>query len=360
MRYLLGSKRTLIVRGPASLRLLGGQATALGAPLESRKVVVQQEKQLPIETTSEADLDVVLAESGSILEVDGSTIPRSWHSALDALREMKQGKVVIVGAQDVGKSTLCTYLANGLLKGGGMPRLVDADIGQADIGPPTTLGKAIVSEYISSLLDLSPLAMIFIGDTSPNRVQSKLVEGIRRLSNTGEQALTIINTDGWVVDPEALTYKVELIKAVQPDLVLGITTGQELESILSGTSAVSMRIDAPASILARSRSDRRQIRTAGYRRFLDGGKTMKYPLRETQLKLPNGLQPIQSVRISELRNLIVGLLDAQGYLLQIGILQSLDEDSFRVYSRSTDHLRNIELGNVKLSTDGIELGYLEW
>jgi polynucleotide 5'-kinase involved in rRNA processing len=211
--------------------------------------------------------------------------------------------------------------------------------------------------YISSLLDLSPLAMIFIGDTSPNRVQSKLIEGIRRLSNTGKQALTIINTDGWVLDPEALTYKVELIKTVQPDLVLGVTAGQELESILSGTSAMSMRIEAPASILPRSRSDRRQIRTAGYQRFLEGGKTMKYLLRETKLKMPNDLQ---SVPISELGNLIVGLLDAQGYLLQIGILQSLDHESFRVYSRSTDHLKEVELGNVKLSPDGVELGYLEW
>lgn len=357
MRYLLGRGRTLIVRGPASLQLLGGQATTLGAPLESRKVVIRKEKQLPIETTSEADLDVVMNESGSMHEVDGSTIPRSWHSALNALIEMEQGKVVIVGAQDAGKSTLCTFLANGLLKDGVVPRLVDADIGQADIGPPTTLGNAIVPMYISSLLDLSPLAMIFIGDTSPNRVQSKLIEGIRRLSNTGKQALTIINTDGWVLDPEALTYKVELIKTVQPDLVLGITAGQELESILSGTSAMSMRIEAPTSILPRSQSDRRQIRTAGYRRFLEGGKTMKYLLRETKLKIPNHLQ---SVPISELRNLIVGLLDAQGYLLQIGILQSLDQESFRVYSRSTDHLKEVELGNVKLSPDGVELGYLEW
>ncbi len=348
------------MRGPASLRLLDGEATALGAPLGGRKVVVRQEKQLPIETTSGADLDLVMAESGSIIEVDGSTIPRSWYSALDALMEMEQGKVVIVGAQDVGKSTLCTFLANGLLKGRVTSRLIDADIGQADIGPPTTLGEAIVSEYISSLIDLSQLAMIFIGDTSPNRVQSKLIEGIQRLSNTRKQALTIINTDGWVSDAEALTYKVELIKAVQPDLVLGLTRGQELESILSGTSVMSMQIEAPTSILTRSRSDRRQIRTAGYRRFLDGAKMMKFPLRETRLKLPNDLQSIQSVRISELRNLIVGLLDAQGYLLQIGILQNVDEDSLRVYSRSTDQLKEIELGNVKLSNDGIELGYLTW
>jgi polynucleotide 5'-hydroxyl-kinase GRC3/NOL9 len=359
MRYLLGRNRTLIVRGPATLRLLGGEATALSAPLENRKIVVRQEKQLPIETTSEADLDVVMAESGSLFEIDGSTIPESWHSALDVLMEMEQGKVVIVGAQDVGKSTLCTFLANSLLKSGIMSRLVDADIGQADIGPPTTLGKATAHDYVTSLSDLSPLAMIFVGDTSPNRVQSRVVDGIRLLANAEERALTFINTDGWVLDPEAITYKVELIKAAQPDLVLGITTGQELESILSGTSAVSMRIDSPMSILARSRSDRRQLRRARYRRFLDGGKTAKYRRRETRLKLPNGLKSTESMRTSELRNLIVGLLDDQGYLLQIGILQSLDEDSIGVYSRPSAHIGEIELGNVRLSKDGVELGYLE-
>lgn len=110
MRYLLAPEKTLIVRGPASLRLLSGQATTLGAPLESRKVVVRQEKQLPIETSSEADLEIVLGESGSIFEVEGSTIPRSWFSALDVLVEMEQGKVMIVGATDVGKSTLSTFL----------------------------------------------------------------------------------------------------------------------------------------------------------------------------------------------------------------------------------------------------------
>ena len=177
MRYLLGSKRTLIVRGPASLQLLGGQATALGAPLESRKVVIRQEKQLPIETTSEADLDVVMDESGSMLEVDGSTIPRSWHSALNALIEMEQGKVVIVGAQDAGKSTLCTFLANGLLKDGVVPRLVDADIGQADIGPPTTLGKAIVSDVYFVTSRLEPVGYDFHWRHKPESGPIKIDRG---------------------------------------------------------------------------------------------------------------------------------------------------------------------------------------
>ena len=87
---------------------------------------------------------------------------------------------------------------------------------------------------------------------------------------------------------------------------------------------------------------------------------MKYSFLETTLKIPNRLKSIHSVPIWLLRNLIVGLLDAQGYLLQIGILQNLDENSFSVYSRPAEGLRDVELGNVKLSPSGVELGYLEW
>jgi len=360
MRYLLDSGKTLIVRGPASLRLLSGRATALCAPLRSRKLVVRQERQLPIETSTGAHLEILLGELGSIFEVDGSTIPRSWYSALDALIEMDQGKVVIVGATDVGKSTLSTFLANGLLKNKISSRIVDADIGQADVGPPTTVGSAVPSSYLSSLVDLVPSALIFIGHTSPTRVQPKLLNGIRRLLNNRQQSLTIINTDGWVSDPDAIVYKAALIEAIRPDLVLGIAIGGELEPILSRAAAISMQIEAPATILMRSRRDRREIRAAAYRRFLDGGKTRTYSVREIHVRLPYGLPQTESARTSELGNLVVGLLDSEGYLLQIGVLLALEEDLVKVYSRPADHLREIELGYVKLSAAGAELGYLEF
>jgi polynucleotide 5'-hydroxyl-kinase GRC3/NOL9 len=360
MQYLLGPRKTLIVRGPASIALLTGKATALCAPLENRPVTVQSEKQLPIETSAEAFLNVLLGKSGGVYEVDGSTIPSSWDSALETLVEMEQGKVVIVGATDVGKSTLSTFLANGLLRNKISSRIVDADIGQADIGPPTTIGSSNPHAYISSLGDLKPSALIFVGHTSPSRVQSKLLASIRRILNDDQHLLTIINTDGWVLDPQAVTYKTELIEAIQPDLVLGIAISGELESIISKTSVASMRIKAPAAALSRSASDRREIRKIAYRRFLDEGRVRGYSVREIKLKLPPDLTPIQFARTSGLSNLLVGLVDDRGFLLQIGVLLSLEKELVRVYSRPTDPFEEIEVGYVRLSTDGVELGYLEY
>ena len=361
MRYLLAPDGTLIVRGPASLRLLSGEATVLGAPLEhGRKLVVRQEKQLPIEAKSEVDVEIILGESGKIFEIEGGTIPASWRSAVEAIAEMAQGKVLVIGATDVGKSTLCTYLTNELLKRGLRLRLIDADIGQADIGPPTTIASATPAGFLSSLVDLNPDAMIFIGHTSPSQVETQLIEGIKRLGNQDQQSLTIINTDGWALDPEAILYKIKLITATEPDLVVGLATGTELQPILSGSRAISINVEAPEIVLTRSRSDRREIRIAGYRRFLDGGTTRTLPLRKVKVRMPKGFPPLQSRYSRELSNLIVGLLDEKGYLLQIGVLLDFGTGLLKVYSRPIEGVREIELGYVKLSTDGVELGYLEF
>jgi polynucleotide 5'-hydroxyl-kinase GRC3/NOL9 len=360
MRYLLAPENTLIVRGPASFRLLNGEAAVLGAPLTRNiRLVVRQEKQLPIEARSEADLEITLSESGSVFEVQGSTIPTSWDSAVEALAEMEQGKVMVIGATDVGKSTLSTYLTNRLFGLGIESTVVDGDIGQADIGPPTTIGHAVPTGYVSSLVDLKPDGIIFTGHTTPSQVETKLIEGIRRLSDRNHQSLTIINTDGWVLDPEAVIYKIRMIEAIQPDLILGISTSTELQPILSGARGMSLRIEAPQNVLPRSRSDRREIRTAGYRRFLAGATTRTYALDNIRLKLPKSAQSIEAATTLDLKNLIVGLLDADGYLLQIGVLLGFERNLLRLHSRAADEVEEIELGHVKLSVDGVELGYLE-
>jgi len=362
MRYLLASHNTLVVRGPASVRVLSGEAAVLGAPLgKDEKLVIRREKQLPIEALSDLDLEIFSGGLGNVFEVEESTIPRSWKSAVEALAEMRQGIVTVIGGTDVGKSTLCTYAVNGLLSKGLTLRVIDADIGQADIGPPGTVGSAVPSQHVSSLVDLNPESLIFIGDTSPSRVEAKLISAIRRLVDldSKHQSLTIINTDGWILDPEAVLYKIQLISAILPDLVIGIGTSTELQSILSVPKARSMIVEAPEKALPRSRSDRRAIRNAGYRRFLNGGAVQTVPLDTVEVRKPTELPSLTTPLKDNLKNLLVGLLNEHGYLLRIGILMNAEHDFLKIFSRSVERSRIVELGYVKLSTDGTELGYVD-
>lgn len=360
MRYVLAARRTLIIKGSASFRLVDGEATILDAPLErDRMLTVEPERQLPVEAQRESFLEIALRRTGEAFEFEQSTIPASWSLATDTLAELEQGTVMVIGATDVGKSTFCMYAANRLLRNHLRARIIDADVGQADIGPPTTIGCSSVTSFSSSLVDLKPEKLIFMGHTNPKRIESKLIHGMKRLSGGHHDSLTIINTDGWVLDPEAIAYKTRMISSVNPDLVVGMGAENELHPILSLQKSHSIAISTAKDVLIRSRSDRRAIRTANYRRHLESGRAQTIPLDEVNVLTPNGFPPIQSIAGRQLAGLALGLLDNDGYMLHFGILQGVENGNLKVYSKSVEAVRNVELGYVRLTTKGIELEYFE-
>jgi polynucleotide 5'-hydroxyl-kinase GRC3/NOL9 len=360
MRYFLAPNNTLMIRGPAYCRLLNGEAEVLGAPLDrQRTLTINRDKQIPVEAATEADFEISMGNSSKIFEIEGSTIPASWAVAAEALAEMEKGKVILIGMTDVGKSTLSTYLTNKLLGKQLSFHIIDGDIGQADIGPPTTIAYSIPTTSISSLVELRPESIIFIGHTNASQVESKIIDGIRRLSNRARNSLTIINTDGWVLDSEAISYKIRMIAATEPDLVIGLATGGELQPILSSSHARALNIDTAKDVLARSRSDRRETRITGYRRFLEGARMRPISLRKVDLSTPVGFPSVHGPKARELNSLIVGLLDDEGYMLEIGVFMGFANDTARVYCRSVEHVHKIEVGYIKLLKDGTELGYFE-
>jgi len=147
-----------------------------------------------------------------------------------------------------------------------------------------------------------------------------------------------------------------LLTEVKPDLVLGVAYSNELESILGSARFHSLKIDASKEILERSRVDRRGIRTEGYRRFLEGATTRTIDLKKTQLSRPSHRAEIVNDRA--LRNLIVGILDAGGFLVEIGILMEIEGQVARIYSRAMGAFGHVAVGYVKLSTSGREIGFL--
>lgn len=366
MRYLLRSKNTLIIRGPASVRMISGEATALGKPFDRHaRTIIGSEKQLPIESLSEADLQIALGDSGGVEESEGSTIPKSWRLAVDALLEMHEGTVAVIGGTDVGKSTFCVYVCNMLINVGMNLRIIDADIGQADIGPPGTISLAAPTRCLTSLVDLRASKLLFMGHVTPSYVEQRLFEGIGRLTDIDRErrSLTLINTDGWIIGSDAVAYKTSLISSLKPDLAIGISTDDcvsELQSILSISKQRSMLVQAAKKALRRSRSDRRLLRQSKFRRFLDNAGVTQIPLNAAHIWKPRNFPPLQlNVLNPEFKNLLVGLSDQDGFLLQIGILIEVDGRSLRIFSRSAEHVRNVEFGYVHLLQDGTEIGYVD-
>ena len=347
------------MKGPAALALTSGEASVLAAPLnKSQCLVIPQEKQIPVEAKSEVDLELKVGVGGEITEIDGSSLPESWKTAVESLEAVGEGIAMIIGPTDVGKSTLCTYIVNQLLNRRIRLQVVDADIGQADIGPPTTVASATPSLPVPSLTELRPERIVFVGHTSPSIVQSKVINGIQR-TMTDSKVLVVINTDGWILDPEAIRYKISLISAIKPDIVVAMGPEVALRPILDTTRTMQVSAEASQAILPRSRNDRKKIREAAYRRFLQGSAIQTLPMNDWRIKLRASIRESFSRRESKLNNIIVGLLDEESYMLRVGVLLGMERNSLQLYCSSPDQATSLEFGYVRLSIDGLELGFVD-
>src|SRR6266481_4535827 len=106
----LDSESTVIVDGPASVNLARGEASSLGAPLNSNDWnVLHRDQRLTIETNSRCSIDIRLGKGGRSERFAGSTIPVGWKEA-SQLSISTSGTLVILGDVDSGKSTLSTFL----------------------------------------------------------------------------------------------------------------------------------------------------------------------------------------------------------------------------------------------------------
>jgi polynucleotide 5'-hydroxyl-kinase GRC3/NOL9 len=301
---------------------------------------------------------VKLGENGAYKQINGSTIPPSWREAGDLLTQSR-GLAVVLGDVDVGKSTLSTYLANVCFDHGIQTSVIDGDVGQADIGPPTTTSSSTASNHILNLQDLRPDRSRFIGDTSPASVSAKLIQSITYLRDeiraSGE--LIILNTDGWVRDEEAVRYKLQLLNNLKPNLILGLSSNNELDPILDLQQYATLRLEASPFARTRTREERRKTREEGYRRFLQNPKHLDLDVNTIKLRMFNKPRQQRIDQDSTHRGTLAGLLDEKGVLLSIGRIVRIQNGIVRVTTAAKERPRIVELGAVILSSRFAEVGY---
>jgi len=301
---------------------------------------------------------VKTGEKGDYKQVDGSTISPSWREASDLVRQTR-GLAIILGDVGVGKSTLATYLANVCFDHGIQTSIIDGDIGQTDIGPPTTTSSSTVSNHILSLQDLRPERSHFIGDTSPSSVTAKLVQSITHLKDeiSGRSEVIILNTDGWVRDEEAVSYKLQLLHSLQPTLLLGLSSNKELDPILEQQQWKTLRLEVSSCARPRTREERKKTREEGYRRFFRNSKHLNFNLNTIKLRTFNKSRQQKIDQDSTYKGTLAGLLDEEGMLLSVGRIVRIQNGILRVTTTTGKKPRIVELGAVILSSRFAEVGY---
>jgi polynucleotide 5'-hydroxyl-kinase GRC3/NOL9 len=346
-----------------------------------------------------------------------------WERAAEAILE-RPGVVVLLGASDSGKTTLGRVLAWRWRAAGKVVGLVDGDIGQSSIGPPTTVGLAMFPPNDPRTPSVSPLTMQFVGSTSPTGHFLALILGtqdlVRKAINRGAE-IVLVDTTGMIVGSAAVSLKWHKLSALEPRHVLALQREGELEPILrlvEGQVGLEIhRLPVFSRVTRRSHAVRRAFRAERFRGYFAAAshhdldwKTLRFtrlwlntgrrlgrdelallgvslqtmPLyaealgeeglvcvrgpfsRSALYQVRNALQvsDVLVIDVELLSGTLLGFHGRDGEFLALGILQDFDpeRERLRVLTPLQDpaHISTVAFGSLRLDACGKELGDSPW
>jgi len=317
----------MLIDGPASVELVSGKAEVFARPLqEAQRVLIRNGKRMPFYASENAQFNVLLGANAAVSEAEGSTVPESWSKPVQTALELQKKPVVIVvlGAADSGKSSFTTYLLNRIVAEQRRVAVLDGDLGQSDIGPLACVGFGLATKPVSDIHNLKMQNGFFIGVTSPALAAKKAVKGLAAMKAEAENRdvdYVLVNTDGYVSGDDAVSYKLEIIKEVKPDIVVAMQAKNELEPILSclGGGGV-MTIEPSAAVCIRSPEKRRSLREMNYATHLKKAKLHCIPISQVTLEPRNGVPKIMIAK----KGILMGLYGAGNKFLGIGVLRAVN------------------------------------
>jgi polynucleotide 5'-hydroxyl-kinase GRC3/NOL9 len=263
---------------------------------------------------------------------------------------------MLIGGLDSGKSTFGKTIARAGLEAGRSVAYLDADVGQKVVGPPT----AVTLRLLRDPQDLEPVAlsrpdaMYFVGANSPQGQLLPLVVGagimLNRAIDEGAD-LVVVDTSGLVSGVYGQILKFHKIELLQPDVVIGLQRGEELDPLLGivqrffSTEVVVLPVDT--EVRSVSVEERAQNREEAFRRYFEG------PLQRWRIK-PTVFMPTLPALFEQehLDRILVGLSDGKGEYTGLGYLECSPEDGvLRLLSPVPQAPKALKLGSVRLEED---------
>ncbi len=287
--------------------------------------------------------------------------PGEWFKVLDIL-EKEKGIAIILGATDTGKSTLARFLIFNLCERGLKVALVDADIGQSFLGPPTTIGLSLFKSDPDWKLLLSPPEIFFVGSITPEGHFPIHLKGVKRMVDKAVSMapdLILADTTGFVLGEGGKELKIRKIDLVSPRFILALQESEELEPILElykeSPLLRILRLPLSDGVRARSMEERRIYRHDRFREYFKNSSVHELAIEEVRIEGevydPNGeTLPLHwALRIN---GLLIGLKDSDDETLALGVIRNYIEEKnvVRVLTPfgETEKVKTIQLSSLKV------------
>jgi len=227
------------------------------------------------------------------------------------------GTLLIIGAPDTGKSTFARYLYRRLCRTNAHRQVafVDGDIGQASLGPPTTMTLALGEPGDDRFPPGSHVYRAFVGAVSPRRHMLPTVVAAHRLVWKAymEGATTVVFDTTGMINPkhgggELKRAKIELLR---PTMIFALQRDSELEHILFPLrhSRRFRVIELPVSQAVKKRGilTRQMYRAERFRRYFHHAQPIAVEWRRLAVFPAPAFSPHRLVALEDEAGLALGL-----------------------------------------------------
>ncbi len=284
---------------------------------------------------------------------------------LESIAAARRLRVLFVGQCDSGKTTLVAQAARHALRNASVS-VVDADVGQSHIGPPTTIAWAKADQPFDSLSDLKMESMYFVGSTSPQFHLLPTALGTIKIVSRAACAAdkVLIDTPGFIRGEAARQLLWHIVDSVQPEIVVAVQQAGELQHILSpyARSSSPHVIEIPQSpdCVEKTREQRTEYREALFRRYFADSAELTLCWDDAPVKSRGVID--ECTALSTLHRL-VSLRSSAGEDMALGIITGVDPANHRLVIRTpwavASMPASVVLGSLRLTPDGKEIPWPE-
>ncbi len=280
------------------------------------------------------------------LESEGIIIPESW-KRLQKITEGWGGVFMVIGGVSSGKSTFVRFLASSFLKKDKRIAIIDADIGQSWIGPPTTVSAVILSGKRREVNLMRPDLMEFVGFLSPSMDTPSYLRAVQKIFDSVKKEnpfATIVDTTGLIAGNEGLNLKLKKAEILSPTIIIAFRKDGEIEHIVNALTEKKFNVyvvNSPGETKERSMNQRREYREEIFRRYFEEGKVIR----------------VKNYGENFEKNSLVGIINAQKDTLGLGIVIEKEGDEILLFTPLEEIKEPIFLKKspIKISMEGKEI-----
>jgi polynucleotide 5'-hydroxyl-kinase GRC3/NOL9 len=249
------------------------------------------------------------------------------------------------------------------IRRGIVPCIIDGDIGQGDLAPPTAVGAAVLSKQVLDLRDVGTNTTMFefVGSITPAGLEGLIAKKLRSILDriSPRANITIVNTDGYVSNG-GVQYKAILAEELQPDAIISLGENRAVFDSLE-TGAWQVMRCRPSSQTYKSRLERLSRRLDQFLRYVGNGSFTAelsgvnivymgkmYSPSELLFQLP-----AMQLKQENMNRMFVGL-GSNGKVAGFGIVINVTPERGIIHVQTDiNPFDTIYLSNIQLSNDRI-------